>query len=143
VSERVHFAGERSVAEVADYLSAADVFVLPSHYEGRPNVVLEAQASGLPVIATDIPGCRDLIEPGETGWLTPTGDAGALAEVLAMLASDASLRARVGANARDAIHDGGLTWDTCAHRYADFYCDLIRVRVAPPVRAKAAATTGQ
>ena len=105
-------------------MSAADIFVLPSRYEGRPNVVLEAQASGLAVVASDIPGCRDLIEPGETGLLTPPGNSAALAEVFAALAADASLRARLGDNARAAIRDGGFTWEACARRYTDFYRDM-------------------
>jgi glycosyltransferase involved in cell wall biosynthesis len=124
VSERVHLRGEQTVARVADYMAAADIFVLPSHYEGRPNVVLEAQACGLPVVASDIPGCRDLIESGATGLLTPPGNIAALAEVFTALAADAHLRARLGDNARAAIHDRGLTWDACARRYADFYRDL-------------------
>jgi glycosyltransferase involved in cell wall biosynthesis len=124
VSERVHFRGEQTVTRVADYMAAADIFVLPSHYEGRSNVVLEAQASGLPVVASDIPGCRDLIESGETGLLAPRGNSAALAKAFAALAADAHLRARLGGNARAAIHDRGLTWKACARRYADFYREL-------------------
>lgn len=141
VSSRVHFLGERSLAEVAEVMSAADAFVLPSHYEGRPNVVLEAQASGLAVVASDIPGCRDLIEPGETGLLVPAGDAGALGDAFADVATDASLRHRLGENARRAIRDGGLTWEACARRYADFYSDLIGARSPRPIRASHAGST--
>lgn len=134
VERRVRFLGERSLAEVADLMAAADAFVLPSHYEGRPNVVLEAQASGLAVIASDIPGCRDLVENGETGLLTPVGDAAALARALALLEDDAALRGRLGANAHAAIHDGGLTWEACARRYAELYADLSPARATDSLR---------
>ncbi|MBI3388578.1 MAG: glycosyltransferase family 4 protein [Deltaproteobacteria bacterium] len=126
LTRRVRFAGECSLAEVAGWMSAADAFLLPSHYEGRPNVVLEAQASGLAVIASDIPGCRDLIEHGETGLLVPAGDVPALAAALTSVAGDAALRTRLGTRARAAIHDRGYTWDACARRYRDLYLDLLR-----------------
>jgi len=140
IAARVHFLGQRSLAEVAETMAAADAFVLPSHYEGRPNVVLEAQASGLAVIASDIPGCRDLIAAGETGLLAPAGDAGALADAFAQVADDAALRRRLGANALAAIRDGGLTWDSCAERYAEFYHDLIGARSPRPLRASPAGS---
>ena len=90
------------------------------------------------VIATDIPGCRDLIEHGETGLLTPAGDAAALSEAFARVEDDAELRRRLGAKARAAICDGGLTWEACAHRYAEFYADLAGARAAGPVRTRRA-----
>ena len=65
----------------AEWLAAADGLVLPSHWEGMPNVVLEAFAAGKPVIATDVEGVRDLVEPGASGWISPprsTGAAGRL-----------------------------------------------------------------
>lgn len=121
VAQRVRFVGEASVAEVAEWMAAADVFVLPSRYEGRPNVVLEAQATGLAVVASDIPGCRDLIEPGETGLLTRPGDPTALGDVLAMLVDDPALRVRLGNRARAAISDRRVTWEACAARYQEIY----------------------
>jgi phosphatidylinositol alpha-1,6-mannosyltransferase len=135
VADRVRFLGERSLAEVALHMAAADTFVLPSHYEGRPNVVLEAQASGLAVVASDIPGCRDLIQPGETGLLVPAGDAAALATAFDALAEDRALCRRLGDNALAAIRDGGLTWEACASHYARFYTDLTGPRAASTFRA--------
>jgi len=135
VEAQVAFLGSRSLAEVAEIMAAADAFVLPSHYEGRPNVVLEAQASGLAVVASDIPGCRDLVEHGETGLLSAAGDAPALAQAFDQLAKDRSLRHRLGTHAVTSIRDGGLTWDACARRYADFYADLIGARATGSLRA--------
>ena len=81
----------------------ASIAVLPTTYrEGLPTVLLEAAATGRPLIATDMPGCREVVRPGETGLLVPPGDAVALAEALATLAGDAALRARLGAAARRA-----------------------------------------
>lgn len=73
-----HFAGQRR--DVPTLLRILDCFVLPSRWEGFPIVVLEALASGTPVVATDIPGTREAIEHGYNGWLAPVGDYEALAE---------------------------------------------------------------
>ena len=137
VAERVRFVGERSVVEVADFMAASDAFVLPSRYEGRPNVLLEAQASGLAVVASDIPGCSDLIEHGETGMLTPAADAAAMADALTLLANDAALRAKLGESSRRAIHDRGYTWDACARAYLDFYEDTLGVGASALLRSTA------
>ncbi|MGQ0680172.1 MAG: glycosyltransferase [Actinomycetota bacterium] len=78
----IELAGMVEPGEVRRLLRAADLFVLPSRREGLPLSVLEAMASGLPVIATDISGCRELVSDGENGWLIPPGDRGALREAL-------------------------------------------------------------
>jgi starch synthase (maltosyl-transferring) len=74
---RVHWLGHRR--DVAALLKTADLFVLPSLWEGMPNVVLEAMAARKPVIATAVEGSSDLVVPGETGWLVPAGNSDALA----------------------------------------------------------------
>jgi glycosyltransferase involved in cell wall biosynthesis len=86
--------------EPAKLLRAMDVFALPSQLEGSPNVVLEAMAMGLPVIATRIGGIVDLIEENTTGILIRPGDADELAIALRGLLSDAGLRASLGLAAR-------------------------------------------
>ncbi|MBK9072015.1 MAG: glycosyltransferase [Myxococcales bacterium] len=80
--------------------AAVDMLVLPSHREGFGNVLIEAGAMTLPVVASDIVGCRDAVIDGETGTLVPPGDAGALAKALAIYAHQPQLRARHGAAAR-------------------------------------------
>jgi glycosyltransferase involved in cell wall biosynthesis len=75
--------GERSHAEVARLVAAADVLTLPSWAEGTPNVVLEALASGRPVVATAVGGIVDLIRHGETGYLVAPREPGALVDALA------------------------------------------------------------
>ena len=86
----VHFAGETAPDQVRAWLQNADVLVLPSRSEGRPVVILEAMASSLPVIASDIPGNRELVEDGESGILVASGSSDDLASALATVASDRS-----------------------------------------------------
>lgn len=82
--------------DVPALLAATDIFVLPSYREGLPRSVIEAMASGVPIIASDIPACRELIEPEGSGLLVPPRDAGALARAITRLADDDAERARFG-----------------------------------------------
>ena len=97
----VEWTGRRD--DMAALLATAHVFCLPSKYgEGVPKVLIEAAASGLPIVTTDIPGCRDVVRDGENGFLVPTGDAMAVADALAKLLDDEALRRRFGARSREA-----------------------------------------
>lgn len=98
LGSRWHRLGYR--ADVDRILKAADLFLLASHREGLPRSVIEAMACGLPVIATDIPACRELVEPEVTGSLVPVGDTAALAGALRHLAQDGDLRQLMGSRAR-------------------------------------------
>jgi glycosyltransferase involved in cell wall biosynthesis len=82
--------------DVARLLAAADVFALPSHFEGLPMSVIEAMLTGLPVVATDVRGPREQVVEGVTGLLVPPGEDEPLAEALRRLAADPALRARMG-----------------------------------------------
>jgi len=86
--------------DVAVLLAAADIFTLPSHFEGLPMSVIEAMLAGLPVVATDIRGPREQVADGETGLIVPPRAVAPLAAALARLAGDAALRARMGAAGR-------------------------------------------
>ena len=99
----VTFTGMVDTAEVDRYLAGAGVLVLPSLEEGLPNVVLEAMALGVPVIATRIGGIPDLIAHGETGWLIEPGKATTIADGIRRLMADAPLRARIASNGRAAV----------------------------------------
>jgi glycosyltransferase involved in cell wall biosynthesis len=85
--------------DVEDLYAAADIYVLASHREGFPRSAMEAAAMGLPIVATDIRGCRQVVDDGETGILFPAGDAGALASAIERLATDAPLRTAMAARA--------------------------------------------
>ena len=91
---RVIFPG--AVHDTVPYYAMADVVVLPSHREGLPTVVLEAQAAGKPVVGASATGIVDLIMDGETGLLFPAGDASALAKALERLITDKALATRLG-----------------------------------------------
>jgi glycosyltransferase involved in cell wall biosynthesis len=88
--------------ELPGQLRRAAAFVLPSHYEGHPKTLIEAMACGVPVIATDMPGIRDLVRDGETGALCGT-DAHSLRERILAVLSDADLRSRIGRGGRDFV----------------------------------------
>jgi glycosyltransferase involved in cell wall biosynthesis len=90
-------------------LAQADIFCLPSYREGVPNALLEAAACGLPIVTTDVPGCRDVVTHGLNGLLVPVRNAPVLAEALEALLSDARLRHRMGAAGREiAVNKFGL-----------------------------------
>lgn len=91
---RVEFLGMRR--DVDALYGAFDVFVLPSHREGFPRAAMEAAASGLPLVLTDIRGCRQVVERGVNGFLVPVGDPQQLAEAISKLAGDAALREEMG-----------------------------------------------
>lgn len=86
--------------DVARVMAAADVFCLPSHFEGLPMSIVEAMLTGLPVVSTDIRGPREQVVEGVTGLLVPAGAVAPLGAALARLAEDATLRAAMGAAGR-------------------------------------------
>ncbi len=90
----VAFAGWRT--DMDRVWAASDIAVLPSYREGLPVSLQEALACGLPVIATDAPGCRETVAPGRNGLLVPVRDAAALAQALGRMAGDPGLRSRMG-----------------------------------------------
>jgi glycosyltransferase involved in cell wall biosynthesis len=98
VHERVRFLGHRD--DVPALLAASDAFVLPSLFEGTPLALLEAMATGMPVVSSAIPGTDEVVSNGETGLLVRAGDPDALADALRRIVGEPELRARLGAAAR-------------------------------------------
>lgn len=90
------------VRDAAEAYAPAHIAVLPSYREGLPKALLEAAACGLPIISTDVPGCREICREDETGLLVPVKTVEPLADALETLARDPALRARLGAGARKA-----------------------------------------
>lgn len=99
---KVEFMGAVPNAALPGLLNQATLFALPSRYEGQPKALLEAMACGLPVIGTDVPGIRDAVRHGETGWLSAC-DPPSLARAIATLLADAALRERLGGSARAEV----------------------------------------
>lgn len=124
----VSFAGLVGHAQVQEYLSRARVLVLPSRQEGQPNVVMEAMARGIPVIATRVGGIPDLITHGESGWLTEPGDAGAIAIGIQRIMNDDQLRQRLAANGVAAMRR--YDWSVVVDAIESTLQELERVRRA-------------
>ena len=102
-NERVHLAGPVSHERVKMFMQAADAYIQPSRFEGLANATMEAMATGLPVIATDTNGQRELICNGVNGWLVPPGDAAALASPLEAMVEDSERARQFGLAARLTI----------------------------------------
>ena len=100
-SESITLLGWRD--DVARLLSCMDIFVLPSRWEGMPLAILEAQAIGLPVVASDIPGNRDLVNDGVDGLLCKSEDSDSLADKLQQLLDDEPLRRAYGEAGRNKV----------------------------------------
>jgi glycosyltransferase involved in cell wall biosynthesis len=111
--------------DIAGEYARAHIAVLPSYREGLPKSLLEAAAAGLPMVATDVPGCREVCRNGETGLLVPLRSVEPVADALQRLATDPALRATLGQAARRAAEtefaEGIVTAQTVA-----LYEELVR-----------------
>lgn len=118
--------GRRS--DVPELLRAADVFVLTSEPtgEGLPGVLIEAAMAGLPIVTTDVPGARDVVEHGVTGFVVAVDDDAALRLHLDHLVRDPSLRARMGAAGRARALDG-YTIEQCAAAWSSLLRTLLGI----------------
>jgi len=140
-SDRVHFPGTVMHDALPDLYRAADLFVLPAvhdrrgNVDGLPNVILEAMASGLPVVASAISGIPLAVHEGESGHLVPEGDPGRLVDAITALALAPERRRELGAGARRRAEQD-LTWDAVAARYRAGYLDAL----AAPVSARRPAS---
>lgn len=100
LGDRVHFTGYLSQDEVVGALASADIAVLPSFAEGVPVFLMEALASGKPVIATQVAGVGELVRTGETGLLVPPGDVESLTSAIRTLVNDPEMQATMGTAGR-------------------------------------------
>ena len=124
----VHFLGHRN--DVPRLLAAADLLVLPSLYEGLPNVVLEAMQFAKPVVATAAPGTTEVVEHDRTGLLVPPGTPSALAQAIRTVLRDPDLARRLG-TAGHARVDAEFRAGTMITRFADLYEELARAKGLP------------
>ena len=123
IAQHVHFLGMRR--DVQDILHRCDLFVLPSRTEAMPITILEAMATGLPVVATRVGGIPELVTDGVTGLLVPTDEPEALSQTMTKLIQNPDLRLRMGTAGRKRVEEE-LSLDTCVRRYEDLYREILR-----------------
>lgn len=125
VAEQAWLPGNRE--DIPEQLQRMDIFALPSLAEGIPVTVLEAMATGLPVVASRVGGLPELVIDGETGTLIPPGDADALADALAGYLRDPDRLRDEGRRARDRAEQS-FSLGTMVSRYSELYGELLRTR---------------
>ena len=130
IGSRVRFLGQRR--DIPALMNAADACVLSSIYEAMPLVLLEAAASGLPLVATDVGGNCDIVLDGSTGYLAPAGDPEALAQAMLRLAALPPLeRAAMGLRAREHVL-ANYDFDTVIEQWESLYTELLERRAVRP-----------
>jgi glycosyltransferase involved in cell wall biosynthesis len=122
LTDVITFLGHRE--DVGDLLAAADVFVFPSLFEGLGGAVIEAEALGLPIVASDLPVLREVVEDEQNGILTPAEDPVALAAAIERLLEDDRERASFGARSIEIFNER-FTLDLVQERMGRFYDDLV------------------
>jgi glycosyltransferase involved in cell wall biosynthesis len=122
LSERFHFVG--GVTNIAEYLSSADIFVLPSRSEGFSNAIIEAMAASLPVIATDVGGNAEAVKDGVNGFIVPSEDSAALAEAICVLLGDSSRAVQMGAAGKTLVAEK-FTTSAMMSRIGAAYANLL------------------
>jgi glycosyltransferase involved in cell wall biosynthesis len=135
LERRVRFIGfDRNMPH---WMQTADGFVLSSRWEGLPMGLLEAGACALPAVATDVPGTREVIVDGETGWLVPTGDAAALGEAMTrMMQTPSEKRRTMGQRARQNVIDR-FSLNAVLDQWEAQYRELLNRNPKPSRRGRA------
>ena len=131
LEHRVHFLGFEP--DVRRWMQAADGFILSSRWEGLPMGLLEAAACALPALATDVPGTREVIVDGQTGWLAPVGDSPALGMAMTrMMRTPPEERRAMGERARQRVMEQ-FSLEVVLDRWEAFYAELLE-RNPKPIR---------
>lgn len=120
----VRFWGRLDREDLLALYGRVDLYCLPSTYEGFPVAILEAMASGLPVVSTTVSGIPEAVVDGETGLLVPPVDVGALAEALSRLLGDSALRRRMGAAGRRRVEER-FTIEAIVERHLEVWRDAL------------------
>ncbi len=117
IAERVTFLGWQSREDLIKWYHQANLFLFPSRHEGMPNAVLEAMASGLPVVATRIAGNEELVVDGVTGALVNAEDVGSLRDGLRRLLVEEKTREQMGRASRERV-EKEYSWESVARQYS-------------------------
>ena len=139
LATRIIFAGYQE--DITSFMRAIDLFTLPSHREGMPRSIIEAMASGKPVVATDIRGCREEVVPGVTGIIVPLRDSDALSHAFVKILSDSALARRMGDQGRrraEALYDERDVLE----REVQVYLRLVQEKLHQNAFAKSPAQAG-
>ena len=120
---RVHFLGRLNHEELLPYLQVSDVFCRPSLSEGLGNVFLEAMATGIPIVGTNVGGIPDFLVDGETGLFCKAGDPGDIAEKIKKILEDIDLRNKLVMNGRKLVEEK-FSWDLIADKMKNIFDSL-------------------
>lgn len=135
IAERVRWFGSRPQSTLPALFAAADVVVVPSHYESFGLVALEAQASGTPVVASAVGGLPYIVEDGVTGYLAPWDEPQVFADRIGAVLADGALRSALGARA--VVRARSFAWPRIAERVEELYRGLLAVptiHAIPPLQ---------
>jgi glycosyltransferase involved in cell wall biosynthesis len=124
LSGNFKFIGNLKDKQLSDVYNCADVFALPSIQEGQGIVLLEAEASAVPVVVFDVGGVGEAVRNGETGYLVKLGDTVEFADAIIRLLSDRALHDKMGAYGRRFVREN-YTWDICAQRMLKVYHEAL------------------
>jgi len=130
LDDLVAFLGKKSQDTLPYYYSAAEIVVVPSHYESFGMVALEAMACGTPVVASNVGGLAYLVQNGSTGFTVPVDEPQLLVECIAKLLSDSELRARMGKQAAEFAR--GFGWNIIANRIIALYQSVLNSNRSVP-----------
>lgn len=131
LDEMVLFLGRRGQQTLPYYYSAAEVVVMPSHYESFGMVALEAMACGTPVIASRVGGLAYLVKDGETGYFVPAQDPEALADKLRTFFVEPDLRSEMGRKA--VAYAQAFRWEKITAQIAEIYRQMVDLKIKPQI----------
>ncbi len=132
MSQMTEFPGRISQEDLPFYYAAADVCVVPSHYEPFGLVAIEAMASYTPVVASDVGGLQFTVVNEETGLLAPPQDVPAFANAIDRILSDAQWGEKLGKAARKRV-ENKFSWDGVAMQLGELYKNLLQQSVKQPM----------
>jgi len=122
--DHVEIVGPEEHDAVLERYATADIFVLPSHTEGFPMVIVEAMDAGLPIVTTDVGAIADIVRDGVDGYVVPARDAAALTKRLRALISDAGMREAMGRSAASRVEEN-FTFDVVSHQIRAIYQEFV------------------
>lgn len=124
IEDRISFLGRIDYGKIPRYYQEASIFILPSLNEGMSNAMLEALSSGLPILATDTGGAKELIESGKNGFIIKKKDSSDIANKIEILINNTDLRQKMGENSRKKAEK--MSWKNVASEYYNLYDKIIK-----------------